>query len=171
MLGAIRALAIAGAIYVSPALAQSQAPLGGVVKDLSCEMRAYDRCAGDFCYDSKRGESTGTSGKVGVSSKAFNFNFADNTASVGEEYAKNISRRWPIRIVETSPAVVNKPMFVKFRIATDAGEYSALVVATPIPEGGGYSFGFGVMSPRPYGDQPVAGVDRTINSGDCKPVF
>jgi hypothetical protein len=171
MRSAARALALAGVVFVSPALAQSQAPLGGVVKDLSCEMHAYDRCAGDFCYDSKRGDSTGTSGKVGLGSRAFNFNFADNTAKVGEEYAKNFARRWPIRLIQTSPAVVNKPMFVKFKIATDAGEYSALVVATPLPEGGGYSFGFGVVSQRPYGEQAVTGVDRTINSGDCKPEF
>ncbi len=161
------ALTLAIACISSVNLAQS-APLGGIVTNLSCTMRAYDRCAGDFCYDSKHGQSDGTTGVAGVSSWAFNFDFRTNTASVGDEYANNRDKRWPIKAVEVSPAIVNKPMFVKFAVRTDTTKLNVMIVATPGREGEGYSFGFGVVSRRPYGVQPIPGIDKTINSGDCE---
>lgn len=154
---------------VSPAHAEPPAPLGGLVTALSCTMRAYLRCAGNFCYDSKSGETDGTTSVAGASSWAFDFNFKNDTASVGEDYAKNYNKRWPMQALKESPAVVDKPMFVKFDVRTDTQKLFVMIVATPLAEGKGYSFGYGVVSPRPRGREPFAGIDKTINTGKCTP--
>ena len=160
-------LVLAMMCLAAPGAADPPAPLGGVATRFGCSMRAYLRCAGDFCYDSKRGETDGTTSIAGASSWAFEFDFKNNTASVGEDYAKKYSRRWPIQTIEESPAIVNKPMFVKFNVRTDTQKLFVMIVATPLPEGKGYDFGYGVVSRHPLGAEPLPGVDKTINSGKC----
>ena len=149
-----------------------RAPLGGVASRLGCSSRAHANCAGDFCYDSTRSEASGTTSVGGPSAWAFEFDFKNRTASVGEGYAKDRNRRWPMQALEESPAVVNKPMFVKFSLRTDTQKLFVMIVATPLPEAQGYSFAYGVVSRGPYGrkaltGQALPGIDKTIDSGKC----
>lgn len=90
--------------------------------------------SGDFCYDSKRGDTTGTTSVAGANSWAFEFDLNNNTASVNEDYAKNYNERCSMKGLEESPAVVNKPMFVKFNIRTDTQKLFVIIVATPLPK-------------------------------------
>jgi hypothetical protein len=155
------------ACVTAPGRADPPRPLGGIATRLGCSMRAYIRCAGEFCYDSQQGETTGTTGVAGANSWAFGFDFKDNTASVGEDYAKNHNKRWPIKGLEESRAVVNEPMFVKFNVLTDTQKLFVMIVATPLPEAKGYSFGYGVVSRHPHHREPFPSMDKTINSGKC----
>ena len=151
----------------APAHADPPAPLGGVASRLGCSSRAYASCAGDFCYDSQPGETSGTSSVGGPSSWAFEFDFKNKMASVGEDYAKDHKKRWPMQALEEGPAVVNRPMFVKFKLRTDTQNLFVLVVATPLPQAQGYSFGYGVVSRVPFGRQALPGMDKAIDSGKC----
>ena len=156
-----------GALFLA-APAYAEPPLGGVAARLGCSLRAYAECAGAFCYDATRGETSGTTSVTGPSSWAFQFDFKNKTASVGEDYAKDFKKQWPMRGLAEGPAVVNKPMFVKFSLRTDAQQLFVLVVATPLPEARGYSFGYGVVSRGPFSRQVfLPGVDKTISTGKC----
>ncbi len=69
--------------------------------------------------------------------------------------------------LEELPAVVNKPMWVKFTVLTDTQKLFVMIVATPLPEARGYSFGYGVASRPPDDRRLLPGIDKTINSGEC----
>jgi hypothetical protein len=51
--------------------------------------------------------------------------------------------------LDDSPAVVNKPMFVKFSLRTDTQKLHVMVVANPLSEARGYSFGSGFVTAAP----------------------
>ena len=163
----LRAAIVATVCPAAPVYADPPTPLGGIASRLGCSSRAYASCAGDFCYDSKPGETSGTASVGGPSSWAFEFDFSNKTASVGEGYAKDHNKRWPMQALEEGPAVVNKPMFVKFNLRTDTQKLFVMIVATPLPEAQGYSFGYGVVSRVPYGPRALPGIDKTIDSGKC----
>ena len=163
----LRTAVSASVCLVTAALADPPTPLGGVTSRLGCSSRAYASCAGDFCYDSKPGETSGSASVGGPSSWAFEFDFRNKTASVGEGYAKDHDKRWPMQALEAGPAVVNKPMFVKFNLRTDTQKLFVMIVATPLPEAQVYSFGYGVVSRVPYGPRALQGIDKTIDSGKC----
>jgi len=163
----LRTAVFATLCLAAPAHADPSAPLGGVASRLGCSSRAFVSCAGDFCYDSTPSATSGTTSVGGPSAWAFEFDFKNKTADVGEHYAKDRNKRWPMQALEESAAVVNKPMFVKFNLRTDTQNLFVMIVATPLPEAQGYSFGYGVVSHGRYGRQPLPGIDKTIDSGKC----
>ncbi|MFY9657791.1 MAG: hypothetical protein WAK01_14630 [Methylocystis sp.] len=163
----LRAAVLAMLCLVPPAHADAPAPLGGVVTRLGCSQRAFAECSGSYCYDAMPGETSGTFSVTGPISWAFEFDFKNQTASVGEGYAKDLTKRWPMLGLSASPAVVNKPLFVKFSLLTDTQQLFVMVVATPLPEARGYSFGYGVVGAGPSGSRTLPEMDKTINTGKC----
>lgn len=154
---------------------------GGLVNALRCQTSAVILCSGDVCFEGSRVGSMER-----LSDMEFGFDFSRRLSEAPRSFYNTHRGRpsyngleggpaaWPLEITEVSPALLNKPLFVRFSVQTDLTKVRGVALLLPKrgSEPGAYNIKFGLVeeNPRMTSVSDIPKLSRRIVGGECMSV-
>jgi hypothetical protein len=160
-------LVVATLLFPSVAIGQSDPTFNGLSAGLVCHTHASQVCTADACVElpttviSHPDELNNPGGYLHLRLKSRVIGLAGSAAR-GMQHTPESS---PLSIVEVSPAILNKALYVKFNYSLGDVVSVGLLVYWPRTTGS-YDIRFGITRPA-EGEGGELHVVRVINTGTC----